>query len=669
MDKSEKTILLIVFAVVAGCLLAAVLCALTFRLSEELIPTVPTPAMPTAPVCTVPVLDSKELMNVDSSTLSAAVETQTILEQSVIPTANLNKVAEWMTGQKNLPIYSQTPAPQYQIGDQLSFYKQNEDNENVPTIATLRYATNTVYFWAENEIVLDAGELQTLVDIFSNSIYPTDQAFFGSEWIPGVDNDPHLYILYARGLGGSIAGYTSSVDYVLPEVYQYSNAHEMFFINADAQGLNDLYTLSTMAHEMQHVIQGYRDPNEELWLNEGFSELATLINGYQAGGFDYWFTLQPDMQLNDWSADPNQNDINYGASYLFTTYLYGRFGETITKAVAGDPLNGFASIDNVFKTNNLIDPVTGSLITADEFFRDWTITNFLNDPNWVDGRYYYSKYPSVPAVEDAEWLNECQGTTQSAIVHQYGTDYFQIGCNNLVRLDFAGIPVVQILPDEGENASYLMWSNRAETSDMTLSKSFDLTAASSAVTLTFDAWFDLEVDFDFVYLLASVDGGEWQMLNVDSCSNYYSLEQKYDCGFNGNSLGWQNYRIDLTPFSGHLVTLQFELVTDGAVNNEGFGIDNLQIPEIGYSENFEESDGGWFIEGFSRIHNVVPQSFLVSLVTSDPQNPIKKYQVNAGEELSLTIDPHCLEFEPILIVSGTSRFTRQQAEYTITLTE
>ena len=43
-------------------------------------------------------------------------------------------------------------------------------------------------------------DLSDLADSFENQIYPTDRAFFGSEWTPGVDGDPHIYILYARGL-------------------------------------------------------------------------------------------------------------------------------------------------------------------------------------------------------------------------------------------------------------------------------------------------------------------------------------------------------------------------------------------------------------------------------------------------------------------------------------
>lgn len=671
MDKAEKIILFIVLGVIACCLILAICCAVVFRLSEKLIPTVPTPAMPTKAACSVPLQETIITSSADSIEIQAAAETENSLEQIVIPTADITTITEKMTGVDYIPTQLDTAPILYQLGDELTFYKLTEDDVSVATTATLRYATESVYFWAENDLYLEEDDLQNLVDTFADEIYPTNQEFFGTEWIPGVDNDPHLYILYAGGLGDTLAGYTATTDTVLPEAHPYSNAHEMFVINADEESLTDPYTLSTMAHEFQHLIHGYRDPNEELWLNEGFSELATLLNGYDAGGFDYLFTSQPDMQLNNWSADPDLDSLNYGASYLFSTYLLSRFGENITRAVVNDQQNGFVSIDSVFNSNNLIDPLTGDVITSDEFFRDWTITNYLNDPDLYEGRYYYSNYDSVPTVNDTEWLGDCNGSAQVETVHQFGTDYYEIGCSGIVTLKFNGNDTVAIIPDDAENSTYMMWSNRGDASDMTSTREFDLTPYSGSLTLGFDVWYDLETDFDYAYLEASVEGGKWQILNSNYCTTLDPNGNNYGCGFNGQTNGWQHVSVDLSQFAGSKVALRFEYITDGALSTEGFAVDNLSIPEIGYTENFEEGDGGWTMEGFARIKNSVPQSFLVTLITSDPTNPIHKYHVNPGEELELVIDPYCYSSyqAPILVVSGTSRFTRESAEYSISLME
>ncbi|MBA4384648.1 MAG: hypothetical protein C0410_07920 [Anaerolinea sp.] len=674
MDKSEKTILFVVIGVVVGCLFLSGLCAAIFLISDKfastpLIPEVPTPAMPTVPVCSVGLQESKLPIAEDQNLVQTALQSQSALESTILPTADLNKTEERLSGIAAVPTQLTTPPVQYQIGDRENFYKLDADDNEVETSATLRYKTDNVYFWAEDGIIVNDDDLKTVVDTFSNQIYPLDHAMFGSEWIPGVDNDPHLFILYANGLGESLAGYASSTDYVLPEVYKYSNAHEMFSINADVQEITDPYTLSTMAHELQHVIQGYRDPDEELWLNEGFSELATLVNGYDAGGFDYYFTQDPDFQLNDWSSDPDLNDLNYGASYLFATYFYGRFGEDITRNWASNAFNGFDSLDKVFLADQVIDPTTGSPHTADTFFQDWTVSNYINDPSFEGGRYFYSQYLDVPVIDQSEWLNECDGTSVSGNVHQFGTDYFQIACNNPVKLQFSGDPTINILTDNGENQTNIMWSNRGDSVDTTLTREFDLSGYSGDINLSFDSWYDLEEDFDYAYVLASVDGEMWQVLNTDLCLSQDNYSSNMGCGFSGLTNDWQTYNIDLSHYAGGKVWLRFEMISDGALSNEGFAVDNLRIQEIGYEETFETGDGGWVTDGFSRIQNIIPQTFLVSIITSSPEKSIKKYTVSAGEELDLMLDPNCYSDDPILVVSGSSRYTRQKAQYTITLTE
>jgi len=680
MDKSEKTVLFIVIGVVVGCLFIGGLCAAIFLISDKLpssstpflpnlIPDVATPAMPTTPVCSVALQESTQPLTVDQNLLQSSLQSQTNLENTVLPTADLNKIYERLHNGAAVMTQLTTLPVQYQIGDEAYFYKLDENDNEIQTMATLRFATDTVYFWAEPDIELNEDDLKTLVDIFSNEIYPTDHALFGTEWIPGVDNDPHLFILYARGLGETLAGYAASGDYVLPEVYMYSNAHEMFLINADGQLLTDPYTLSTMAHELQHVIQGYRDPDEELWLNEGFSELATLVNGYDAGGFDYYFTLDPDFQLNDWSSDPDLNDLNYGASYMFTTYFYGRFGESITHDWALNPFNGFDSLDNVFQTDQVLDPVTGGPLTAETFFQDWTITNYINNQSIENGRYFYSQYLDVPMVSKSSWLNECDGTSVTETVHQYGTDYLQIACNNPVKLQFSGNPTINILPDNNENQSTFMWSNRGDSVDTTLTREFDLSGISGEINMSFDTWYDLEESFDYGYVMVSLDGQTWRILDINYCNNPHNVGTNFGCTFTGSSGSWETQTVNLSEFAGSKIWLQFEMVSDGALSNEGFAVDNIRIPEIGYEEAFESGDGGWVGDGFSRIRNSIPQTFLVSIITSNGGIPIQKYAVAAGEELDLMLDPNCFGEDPILVVSGSSRFTRQEAQYTITLTE
>ncbi|MCB0240386.1 MAG: hypothetical protein KDH08_17465, partial [Anaerolineae bacterium] len=119
---------------------------------------------------------------------------------------------------------------------------------------------------------------------FAEATYPTDRNFFGSEWSPGVDNDPRLHILHSEQLGDSIAGYFSGADEVSNKAQPFSNEREMFYINIDNTKPDTDFYNGVLAHEFQHMIHWYQDKNETSWVNEGMSELASELNGYDRGG-------------------------------------------------------------------------------------------------------------------------------------------------------------------------------------------------------------------------------------------------------------------------------------------------------------------------------------------------------------------------------------------------
>ena len=65
----------------------------------------------------------------------------------------------------------------------------------------MQYVTPHVYFWVEDGVNYNEGEMKSLVDAFEAKDVPHQPGIFGSEWSPGIDGDEHIYILYARGIG------------------------------------------------------------------------------------------------------------------------------------------------------------------------------------------------------------------------------------------------------------------------------------------------------------------------------------------------------------------------------------------------------------------------------------------------------------------------------------
>lgn len=593
-------------------------------------------------------------------------DTLTALENTVVPENDPLALACRLERKCNLPSTLPPPAAPRQVGETHAFWVMNLDtNENFQVQATLRYVTPHVYFWVEDGVRYDEDELRDLAEAFEKEIYPTNRAFFGSEWTPGVDGDEHIYILYARGLGFSVGGYFSTADEYHPLAHEYSNAHEMFLFNADNTDLGDEFTYGVLAHEFQHMIHWYQDRNEASWINEGFSELAAFLNGYNPGGFDWLYISRPDLQLNDWPTDHNASPPHYGAAFLFLTYFLDRFGEQATMALVRDPADGFDGVDSVLRQIGATDPLTGRPISADDLFMDWAVTNYLQDVAVADGRYTYHNYPDAPQARASAVMRECPLAPAGRSVHQYGVDYVEIVCRGDFTLRFEGSTVARLLPTDTYSGSYAFWSNKGDVSDMTLTREFDFSAIPGPVRLTYLTWYDIEEDYDYIYLEVSEDGSTWQILTTPSGTAEDPSGNSYGWGYNGASGGWIEETIDLSQYAGKKVQIRFEYVTDAAVNGEGFMLDDVSIPEIGYFTDFESDDGGWQAEGFVRIQNALPQTFRLALILKGDETTAQMIPVSADQRAEIPLSLGGDVKQAILVVSGTTRFTRDLAEYSI----
>ena len=512
----------------------------------------------------------------------------------------------------------------------------------------------------------EQSNLERLANTFNNRIVPTNRAFFGNEWNPGVDGDPRMYVLYARGVGSNVAGYFSSSDQYPPEIQQHSNAHEMFIINADAVSLDEEYTYATLAHEFQHMIHWNLDLNEEIWMNEGFADLAAFLNGYSTGGHDWLYTQDTDLQLNDWPVDGENTPPHYGAAFLYTAYFLDRFGETSTQALVGNVTNGLDSVDLTLHDLGATDSLTGLPITNDDLFIDWAVTNYLHDDSVGDGRYAYHNYDDAPQAELTQRIRRCDTDPLRRDVRQYGVDYYQIECRGDLTLRFEGSTLARVIPADPLSGQYAFWSNKGNSSDVTLTRSFDFTGQSGPLTLTYWTWYDLEENFDYLYLLVSKDGEQWKMLQAPAGTAFDPMGSNLGWGYTGLSGGgeqarWIQEKIDLSSYAGKQIQVRFEYITDLAVTAEGFMLDNISVPEIGYFSDFESDDGGWQADGFARIQNALPQTYRLALIHTGSTPTVEYIALSADNtaEIKLSINRN----PAILVVTGTARYTRLPAAY------
>ncbi len=606
--------------------------------------------------------------------LASLLQTEQLLLLTPHPLRDLYSLAQ------RLKLHTATPIPhigrtqplQESLGQEDMFWISNLDTSTYSHIrARLAYITPHLYMYVEDGQSINPDALRASADLFEQRIYPTDRAAFGSEWSPGIDDDVHLTILNAVGLGTSVGGYFSAEDEYPTIINAYSNEREMFYVNLDGTMPGSADYNSTLAHEFQHMIHWYQHPVDLSWTNEGMSVLAQHLNGFSAGGVDQSFIQTPDTQLNDWSDDMNADLPHYGAGYLFMDYFAEHYGGVgVLKELLRDPASPPANFDHVLAAHGYQDRFLDVL-------HKWFIANIVEDSHVDQGQYGYTTL-QLPAVT-AQHTVALYPDNEAGTVHQYAAEYYNVLPNRhsgTLTVQLVGNPLVRIIANDPYQATNEWWSNRYDNMDSTLTRTFDLRRLTSKhATLTFAAWFDLERNYDYAYVEASTDGKNWTTLRGQQTTTSNPDGANWGNGYTGTSGGgttpqWVQEKIDLSQYVGKQIQLRFEEVTDDAVNLQGFAIDALRIPELHFQDT-AESDNSWLSNGFVRSNNVLPEHYSVqAILYRGQQVSVQTIPVDlATAQGTLSIaDFGTTITRIVLVVSATAAETTLLANYQLRMT-
>jgi immune inhibitor A len=580
-------------------------------------------------------------LSAQPNTSTADYPTLAALETAVIPPRDRVELAQRLLGVTNLPV-TPTSAPDRHVGDQEVFYVTNSAQGSTFQItATLQAVGEHIYLWVENGAAFSESDLEALASAFDERVYPNVRSLWGSEASPGVDGDPRIYGLFASGLGASSVAYFSSDNTYPVAAVPTSNAHEMFFFNLDT--LTGGYALplveSVLAHEFQHMIRNNLHNNLDLWMNEGLSEFTQAYLYNDLGGAALSFLGRPDTQLNSWAEPQNERIYNYGASALFLAYFYDRYGLDAIGALSADRApHALEGLDNVLGA--LGEP------GADEFFADWVMANLLLDPTMDDGTYGYQRL-SLNASITPEQTATSYPFEAADSVHQYGTDY--IALENLEGIQRLNVRVTApaetgLIDSTGQRGRF-WYSNRADVSDSTLTRAFDLSGVTSA-TLNYRLWYHTENLWDFGYVMVSDDGGaSWDMLQTPQTTGENPLGTAYGVGYSGISGGgetpvWTDESLSLDAYAGEEILLRFEMITDDGVNQPGMAIDDVTIPELNYASDFESDDGGWEAAGWLLTDNRLPQEMWVQVAElGGAETMVTRWRAQGNGDWTLELTP------------------------------
>jgi immune inhibitor A len=145
-------------------------------------------------------------------------------------------------------------------------------------------------------------------------------------------------------------------------------------------------------------------------------------------------------------------------------------------------------------------------------------------------------------------------------------------------------------PWEGE---YFYYSGAGNNLDNWMTKALTLAPGSSLSAM---ANVQIEVDWDYAYLVISTDGGAtWNEVETNLSTTTDPNGQNFGYGITGDSHGWVPLTADLSAYTGD-VMLGFRYWTDVAVVEPGFMVDNIEI--TGYPVDGAEEDAGWIFDGF-----------------------------------------------------------------------
>jgi hypothetical protein len=519
--------------------------------------------------------------------------------------------------------------------------------------ARLRVQTEHIAMWVEEGVWHDVRLLEEAATFLETQVYPTTRATFGSEWTPGVDNDPHIHILHATGLGDGVISYTSSADEFPRALYPFSNEAEMTTIHVDTVAVGSQAYYAALTRELQRLIQWFQDRNEERWVKEGLAELAVHLNGFDPGQSENAYLEDPDISLTTWEDEKRLT--HRGAVTLFATYFYEQFGDTGTRALTAQPLNGVAGFDAALAE-------IGASRTFEILFAEWLMANYLDSVPGGDARYSYTTLdvaqPALAAIYDSYPI------TEELSVQQFGADYILLRGDSDLHVRFSGSTATPLLDLTPHSERTFWWSNRADESLTTLTRAFDLSDVEEA-TLTYWAWYDIEEGYDYATVEVSTDdGGTWQVLRTPSSTDANPHGNNPGWGYTGRSDDWLQESVDLSPYAGGQVLVRFAYLTDGIVTGQGFALDDVAIPEIGYIDDAESKDGGWQAAGFVRTNNLVPQSYMVLLIGLGDTITVTRMPVHDDQtgEWTVLLGQENLH-EAVLVVSGLAPLTTYPAPY------
>ena len=436
----------------------------------------------------------------------------------------------------------------------------------------------------------------------------------------------------------------------------------------------------TFAHEYQHLLEYYQDPDEVNWVNEGTSDWAQTLTGYvdpridvankDADGHMACFAGfagarygGPENSLTQWSDQGGPEILcDYGAAYSFMEYLASHWGTGIMTKLHRIQANGLDGLDKA------LDAV-GAKPSAMQVLHRWAAMVAVDkaiDRN--GGKVHGGKAGQLSAKSlrfHLKWGNPQAWNGDG--VNANGADFVRLrdgggswlGAGDIRSISFTGdqgaepypvewtvdatppnsIPSDAADDQEGCNnppaagdADPALYSGCGD--DLDRSIAHQVSVPQNDPTLSFDTLYDIEQGWDFGVVQVSADGGRtWTTVpTTDSTSEHDPQAEPRIVdelpGLTGRSDGWQTETADLSQWAGQDVLLSFRYLTDGAWAETGWYVRNIDVGGTAVPATLD----GWQTQ--SQL-NPDPVTWTVQLIGYGAKNdPVWYHRMRLGGDRS-----------------------------------
>ena len=319
------------------------------------------------------------------------------------------------------PLAGATPGQSvtYDVGHTDTFFVIDLVGRSVSSVrATLKVVSEHGYWYADDAAQVPSDSLEEAAEAFEDTIYPVVTRLFGD--FQGPEADQRLTVLHTPLR--RLSGYYSSLDEYPSQVHPNSNQRRMLYMDSESLEAGTPLYLGVLAHELQHALHWTADQGEDAWVNEGMSEVAKEIAGYEAS-FVGSFLERPSTQLDYWPDQVGQSAPNYGAATLFLKFLVHHYGgDEGLRSLVREPMDGIRGVESYLAAYGK---------TFLDVFGDWVVANYLGAE---DGQYSYG---------DAEvQIDEVEAMTayglKTDVLPQFSAGYIDLRLDGDVLAEFQG---------------------------------------------------------------------------------------------------------------------------------------------------------------------------------------------------------------------------------------